>query len=130
METSINHAFSRIPYPVSIKKSDIVEVKGHGQTLIIQGHDISHLEGSGNYTFVHTLQGKKYIVCKTLKTLQATLSDNFVRVHKSYIVNLAYVISRVQPFFLLLNSGKKVPVARRRTHQILLPSESDYQYVG
>lgn len=104
--------------PAIIKRANIVEVMSHGKTLIVQGHDITHLEGAGNYTFVHTQQGRKYLVCKTMKTLQVNLSDSFVRVHKSYIVNTLFVISRVQPQFLLLNSGVMVPIARRRIRQV------------
>lgn len=118
MKTSINHPFSPILRPARTKKANLVEVMSHGKTLVVQGQDITHLQGAGNYTFVHTQQGKKYLVCKTMKTLQVGLPDNFVRVHKSYIVNALYVTSRVHPLFLLLNSGIKVPIARRRIHQV------------
>ena len=105
--------------PDIIKNANTVEVISYGKTLVIEGHDITHLEGEGNYTFVHTQQGKKYLVSKTMKTLQANLSDGFIRVHKSFAINADHLISWVEPSYLLLSSGARLPVARRRTRKIV-----------
>jgi two-component system LytT family response regulator len=130
VKASINQKFPHPADPAKNKKVDIVEVMSHGKTLIVKGRDIIYLEGAGNYSYVHTQHGKKYIVCKTLKTLQKNLSDRFVRVHKSYTVNTYYVLSRIDPQCILLNSGVKIPVARRRLHQVTRPLEYTYKDAG
>lgn len=130
METLLNHTFSRVLRPVEMNRTNTLEVISYGKILIIEGTDITHLQGEGNYTFVHTKQGKKYLVSKTMKTLQANLSDSFVRTHKSYTINIDYVVSWLDTSFLLLRSGEKVPVARRRIRQIDEVLAEQYLRVG
>jgi len=51
-------------------------------------NDILYIEGAGNYVFVFTVK-KKVMVLMTLKdTLQKLPVDQFIRIHKSYIVNV------------------------------------------
>jgi len=130
LETLLNHTFSRVLRPVEMNRTNTLEVISYGKILIIEGTDITHLQGEGNYTFVHTKQGKKYLVSKTMKTLQANLSDSFVRTHKSYTINIDYVVSWLDTSFLLLRSGEKVPVARRRIRQIDEVLAEQYLRVG
>ena len=101
-----------------------------GKTLVITGHDITHLEGEGNYTFVHTRYGNKYLVSKTIKTIQGNLSDSFLRVHKSFIINQDHVTSWPEPCSLLLCCGKRIPVARRRFRQTEQLLSAQYLKLG
>ncbi|CAD0218431.1 MULTISPECIES: LytR/AlgR family response regulator transcription factor [unclassified Chryseobacterium] len=55
--------------------------------------DINVIKGLGNYVEVHTVDHKRYIYYKTLKDLIATLPEEFMRVHNSYIVNLTNIES-------------------------------------
>ncbi|MGH1517116.1 LytR/AlgR family response regulator transcription factor [Chryseobacterium sp. JK1] len=56
-------------------------------------HDIAVIKGLGNYVEIYTKDHKKYIYYKTLKDLIESLPDEFMRVHNSYIVNLANIES-------------------------------------
>lgn len=54
--------------------------------------DIIRLSGSSNYTELFLKDGKKKVVSKVLKNFEEMLSDQgFMRVHKSYIVNLEHI---------------------------------------
>jgi DNA-binding LytR/AlgR family response regulator len=54
--------------------------------------DILYIEGSGNYIKVHTQNDKPLIVLDKLTELLEKLPQKqFIRVHKSYIVNISYV---------------------------------------
>lgn len=57
-----------------------------GDTVILLSH-IIYLEGQGSYTCVHTHNGD-FLFRKTLRDFQLLLNDHFMRIHKSYIVNL------------------------------------------
>jgi len=49
--------------------------------------DILWIEALGDYLAVHTFD-KKYVVHLTLKAIEGKLNDKFIRVHRSYIVNI------------------------------------------
>jgi two-component system LytT family response regulator len=53
---------------------------------------ISFIEPVGNYSKIVTIEGKHCLVLKTLKQWQEELPDNnFVRIHRSSIVNIEHV---------------------------------------
>ncbi|PQJ23224.1 LytTR family DNA-binding domain-containing protein [Tenacibaculum sp. SG-28] len=53
--------------------------------------DIYYLEGIKNYVAIH-LNDKQIITYGTLKGIAASLNDDFVQIHKSYIVALQHVL--------------------------------------
>jgi two-component system, LytTR family, response regulator len=80
-------------------------------------NDIVMLEGDGNYTLLYLRNGKKVLVSKTLKQFEDLLKDDcFVRVHKSYLINLCYLTTYnlKTDMNLWLENGWKVEVSRRR----------------
>jgi two-component system LytT family response regulator len=62
-------------------------------------------------------QGKKYLKQQTISSLEASLDPrNFVRVHRSYLLNLERV-TRLEPYgkdshVAILNDGTRLPVSR------------------
>lgn len=93
------------------------------RTIFIAVEDIVCLQGEGNYTFLHTRDRKRYLVSKTLKEFERTLSsDLFLRIHKSYIVNLAYVqhTPMIKERYVCLADGREVAISRRRMKDIVV----------
>jgi len=93
------------------------------RTVFISVDDIICLQGEGNYTYLCTRDRKKYLVSKTLKEFERTLDESiFLRIHKSYMVNLAYV--QQGPFNkerqMRLADGRDVAISRRRMKEITL----------
>lgn len=67
--------------------------EGNNKKTVIRVEDILFFSSNTPYVFVHHKE-KKYLSDKTLKFLEANLNTNqFVRIHKSYIVNLKMVKS-------------------------------------
>lgn len=62
-------------------------VKSSGQQHRINFSDILYIESIKDYVNIKT-SNEEYIVLDTLKSLETQLSERFVRVHKSFIVNL------------------------------------------
>ncbi|WP_229599392.1 LytR/AlgR family response regulator transcription factor [Runella rosea] len=87
---------------------------------MIQTDQLMCMEGCGNYTFLYTNDGKRYLVSKTLKSYAAILDDQvFLRVHKSWIINLKYL----QEFCeyersLKLRGGREIAISRRRIREV------------
>ena len=96
-----------------------ISVQSMGRTIFLTPDVITFLEGEGNYTFIYTNNGKKYLVSKTLKSLAEQLSAKFLRVHKSYLVNADYVVERLEDDRMLkLSCGKEVVVSRRKIKEV------------
>jgi len=59
---------------------------------ILDIDDIIRVQAFGNYVQVYSNQKQKYTVCKKLKFYENRLKEhNFLRVHRSHLINLSYV---------------------------------------
>lgn len=78
--------------------------------------DIIRCESKGNYTLFFFKDQKSQLVCKSLKEYDDLLCDlNFLRVHKSHLINLDYVERYLQKDnFVVMKDGAKVEVSRRK----------------
>ncbi len=66
-----------------------IKVKNQLKKLLLD--DILSLEAFDNYVYVHTPE-KKYLIGSNLKTIESKLpAEHFIRVHRSYMVNLRAV---------------------------------------
>jgi two-component system LytT family response regulator len=83
----------------------------------VAASDIVMIEGDGNYAIFYFSSGKKLMVSKTLKEYETLLGNHhFVRVHKSYMINLHY-LERFDVKYedtVWLRTGLRVDVSRRR----------------
>jgi two-component system LytT family response regulator len=73
--------------------SDSIYVKlNNYASRFIKISSITFIEPVGNYSKIATIEGKHCLVLKTLKQWQEELPDNnFVRIHRSSIVNIEHV---------------------------------------
>jgi two-component system, LytTR family, response regulator LytT len=70
----------------------LLEVKADKRIFRLNPSDIFYIEGLGNYVTYH-LKDKKLISHGSLTETEAKLPDNFIRIHKSYIVNRNHISS-------------------------------------
>lgn len=81
--------------------------------------EIIYCEGVSNYTRFHLVNKPPMLVSKTLKEYEELLADHqFLRVHKSFLVNLSYVVKFAKDGCLWLNNGKSIAVSRRKKEEI------------
>lgn len=73
------------------KRADYIFVKADKKLIKVRFDDISYIEGLKDYVILHTPEGR-IVTLQTMKSLEAKLpSTIFMRVHRSYIVNLSNV---------------------------------------
>ena len=81
---------------------------------IIPYESIMHCQADGNYTIVNTVQGDRFMTCKTLKEIEQKLpSHSFIRIHQSHVVSLHAIRSVDQNQMIHLSNGQQLPLARR-----------------
>lgn len=72
--------------------SDWVSVNTAQEMIIMKVSDIIRLEAERNYTFIFLENDKKVLVSKNLKEFeQLLLPFDFLRIHKSHLVNVKYI---------------------------------------
>ena len=79
--------------PRNYEYSDSIYVRlNNYASRFIKISSITFIEPIGNYSKIATIEGKHCLVLKTLKQWQEELPDNnFVRIHRSSIVNIEHV---------------------------------------
>lgn len=83
---------------------------------IVPLHEVIMMEAADDYVKIHT-KGGVYLKKKTMSSFEQSLPEvQFVRVHRSYIVNISE-ITRIDPMekenhVALLKTGARVPVSK------------------
>ncbi|MET4081861.1 two-component system LytT family response regulator [Pedobacter sp. UYP30] len=84
---------------------------------MISVNDILYIEADSNYSVVHLNSEEKITVSKVLREFEELLpSAQFLRVHKSTLVNLDYLVeyNNKNGLQILLKNGVSLNVSRRR----------------
>jgi two-component system LytT family response regulator len=88
--------------------------------IFVDANDIIHCEADDNYTHLFTT-GQKYTISRTLKDVEESLSAfNFLRVHKSYLINLDKVVKyqKHEGGTIILQNKAEIPVGRQSKEEL------------
>ena len=105
-------------FPNEDSKNSHFFIKSSGQQHRINFDDILYVESIKDYVNIKT-ENQEYIVLDTLKSLENQLPENFIRVHKSFILNLDK-IEKIDVKNVFLNSGKEIPIGETYKSDFLL----------
>ncbi|MCM1257984.1 MAG: LytTR family DNA-binding domain-containing protein [Roseburia sp.] len=95
----------------------VLEIEENGEILAIPVKQIRYVEAQDKYTLAVT-EKREYLVRKTMKFWESILpGQDFVRIHKSYLVNLEYFEKKGEE--VLLDNGKRVTISRLRKDRIM-----------
>jgi DNA-binding LytR/AlgR family response regulator len=92
------------------KVSDAFFIKKEGRYIKVQASDILYIEALSDYVNIYT-NDNRYTICSTMRAIESKLPTNkFLRIHRSYIVQLAK-ITAVEDNTVCLND-KLLPVSK------------------
>lgn len=87
-----------------------ISVKADYKTQLVKISDIVYLESAGEYVRLHIEGGQTITTLFRLKNMEASLpANNFLRVHRSYIVNLKRISSYTKGR-IFLDNGEYIPL--------------------
>jgi len=96
----------------------VLAVRCAGEVRLVAVDEVTYIRGSGDYSELHTKDGKAYLHDKTLTALALLLPTCFERVHRSVIVDTRQVESLLNEpgsrYFLRLVDGTRLPVSREK----------------
>lgn len=97
-----------------------ISVKHNNRVVIISLEQLLYIQADGDYVTLCTAEGN-FLKEQTMKYFQTALpADRFVRIHRSYIVNIAEIIS-------VDNRGREVYYVTLKNGTALRASSSGYQ---
>ncbi|MGE5682996.1 MAG: LytR/AlgR family response regulator transcription factor [Bacillota bacterium] len=86
-------AAAAVPQDKNLKAGDTVFIKDAKGIVNLNLKDIICINAVGEYSEVITSNGKNHTVRKILKEWEETLpSDTFLRIHRSAIINIKYIV--------------------------------------
>jgi two-component system response regulator LytT len=120
-EERLRRAIERVLHPSRERRAEarptfnLIVRKGR-ELRSIAVDDIAFIRGADDYSELHLSGGEVHLHAKSLSALEALLPDTFLRVHRSWIVNLPRVRG-TRSDVVVMHDGAVVPVGRvyRRT---------------
>ena len=99
-----------------VQRPERLLIKKLGREFLIQVSDIEWIEASGNYANLH-VKSHVYPMRITMEKLEKLLPSNFVRIHRSSIVNLEHIVE-IHPldsgdYQINLANSKELILSRR-----------------
>ena len=111
-EIAVAKAIIKVKTSIKSKPESKLVIKHNLKQVELNIHAIQWVEALGDYVKVITPE-RNYVILSTLSTFHKKLGDDkFVRIHKSYIVNLK-MVERYNHEFIEIKD-KKIPISRTK----------------
>jgi len=98
---------------------------------VVELNDILYAESSNNYTYFYFTDKKNICTAKSLFEYEELLADaGFVRIHKSYLVNLQHVKEylRGEGGSVVLSDGNIIEVSRRKKDLLMTKMKEYFKF--
>lgn len=91
-------------------REDFIFVKSEYENLKLKLSEIRYIQGLKDYLKIHLSNQKPVLTLMNFKSIEGKLStSNFVRVHRSYIVNIEYLES-IQRNQIIMEDQMRIPI--------------------
>lgn len=103
----------------SANDDGVLSVHADRKTHLVKMSNIVYVESAGEYVRLHLADGTKLVTLFRLKNMESELHHSqFMRVHRSYIINLSYVAGYTKGRVFLSNDDY-VPIGENYKEQFL-----------
>ncbi|MGB5981969.1 MAG: LytTR family DNA-binding domain-containing protein [Nonlabens sp.] len=100
-----------------VKPSNSIYIKSDKNIHQLKLDDILYLESDQGYVKVHQMEGKSVLSSLSLQEFEEKLSEDFIRIHKSYIIALSQ-LEKVEGNRVVIKA-QKLPIGRHYKKQLL-----------
>ena len=101
---ALDYAISKLPK--AQLSLEIISERNHVELPI---RDIIYIEVYGHESRIHMADGTVYPTNMSLRSLEEAVGEDFIRSHKSYLVNAAFILRPMESDFLLKND-ERIPI--------------------
>lgn len=112
-ERAVDKALRRLEARSGSERQEVITLKQEYNNVVVPIEEIRYLEAMENYTKIHRRDGK-YILSRTSlkRTSELLPADQFLRVHKSYVVALSQVAEYTHAQLRLKGCPTTIPIGR------------------
>ena len=97
-------------YEIADKKGNIIFIKSNSRLVKVKNEDVLFVEALKDYAIINTTK-KRYTVHSTMKDIERKLPSNeFIRVHRSFIVRIDKIEAIEQIGLVIESSEKIIPI--------------------
>ncbi|WP_028978357.1 LytR/AlgR family response regulator transcription factor [Sporocytophaga myxococcoides] len=89
---------------------------------VVQVKDIIRCQANDNFTDIILAEGKKMLICRTLKHFEGLLEDyDFMRVHKSHLINIQFIkrYRKGKGGQVIMSDGSEIDVSPAKKQDLL-----------
>lgn len=90
---------------------DAIFVKDKNAFIKIKFSDILYLQSSHVYVDIMMSEGNKFVIRGSLNGVISSLNQNFVRIHRGYIINTTY-LDKINHSFVTINN-EELPIGKK-----------------
>jgi len=97
-------------------------IPSENEIIMQEVKDIVYCEADSSYTTIHTSNGKKLTVSKTLKEFEIILPETkFCRIHHGTLVNIEHVSKYIkgEGGYVIVSNGQHLNVSRRKKESFI-----------
>ncbi len=122
--TRLAAAFDRLRNNYALDKQALkyLSVRRFGMIEVVPLTEVEYFKAANVYTELHLADGSVKIYDKSLKDLKKLLPSSYLRVHKSYIVDLGNIRKIFNhgggQYDIELGSGARLPLSRLRAREL------------
>ena len=84
----------------------------------VECDDIRYIEGQSEYLKIHLVSDNPFLTHMTFRQITDSFPDNFIQIHRSYVVNMKHVVS-AERTLVVLDDGTRLPVSSSRRTDLL-----------
>lgn len=100
------------------RQAKLIALPVHKGFCVKRMDEITHLRSNGNYTWIYTEDGERYLSSKLLSTVLSKLNTpQFIRIHRSCAVNINHVSVNDIREFKELNIYNEIKVPVSQSHR-------------
>lgn len=101
----------------SVKIRNAFFIKSNSFFHKVKFSEIIYVKSDHVYMEIQTRDGKRHVMRSSMTALLADLTDNFIRIHRSHVINIDYIDSLNQNFVIL--KGHQIPIAKNHADQLM-----------
>ncbi len=114
-KVKLNQNYLLLKEMVESKVLKKIAIQHNNVMKFLELDDILYLNADGSYTHFFLKNGTTVMSSKNLKTYEDMLAmnNNFIRAHKSYILNIDFVtdIDKNDGLYAIMNRNQKIPIS-------------------
>lgn len=100
------------------KDPNLTIVKSGAKNHVVNFQDILYIESLNNNIVIHIKNKNNITIYSTLKEYSQCVPPNFLRCHKSYMVNMNH-ITGYEPHKFIIGSDKEIPIPPKKYNSII-----------